>query len=355
MTSLRRFSLSFAPLLLAGACAQIIGLSDYETGPEPNGSDGGQGNEGPGGTSSGAKGGVEQGGDAGGGTAGVLGQGGRGGSGGSGGTAAGMAGEGGEGGMETGGTTGGGGRGGGAGGGQGGRGGMGGSGGSGGSGAVSGAGGSPPCTEVTAMTLVDQVIDRDGQPHAVSYGFRINPGIGLASTDDLLEVQFWNGDDFDGILTGMFPLDAQRDSNNSTCSRCLLGYQDKDASAGLSKVFFQTEGTLTIDASSQQMDGFPNFTYSDVTLREVTIDPNDGHSTLVAGGACLHFASGSFSLPPQWNCNPAWVNDGDCDCGCATKDPDCTSDDASVCEFCWCDDAEECPDFESPTKNWMCL
>ena len=207
------------------------------------------------------------------------------------------------------------------------------------------------------MTLVDQVIDRSLAVHLVSYGFDISPGIGLSSTTDLLEIQFWNGDPYDGILTGEFPLGLGRDSNNSTCSRCIVAYQDPDATASLRKFFFQTEGTLTIDAASQQMDGFPTFTYSDVTLREATIDENDFHSTIVPGGACLHFESGSYSLPAEWNCPPDYQTDADCDCGCGVPDPTCMTDEDTACDFCWCEDPESsnCAGFESPTKNWMCL
>jgi hypothetical protein len=364
MTTLRRFSVSWAPLLLVGACAQLIGLGDYEKGEEPNASDGGHGNDGSGGTPSGAKGGMEQAGDGSGGTAGVVaGRGGRPSTGGTGG----MGGEGAadtDGGTDSGGTTGGTGRGGSAGSVQGGTGGSGGQGGSGGRagssgqagmGAAGGGGGSPPCTEVTVTELIDQVIDRSGETHLVSYVFEINPGIGLASMQDRLEIQFWNGADYDGILTGMFPLGTGFEGNNSTCSRCFLGYQDPDASASLRKIFFQTGGTFTIDADSQQMDGFPDFTYADVTLREAVIDPNDFHSTIVPGGLCLHLTSGSFSLPPQWSCDATWLGDGECDCGCGVKDTDCTSDESATCDYCWCDESGDCTGFESPTKNWMCL
>jgi hypothetical protein len=227
-----------------GACAQIIGLDDYEKGDHEVDNGGGEGNRvsgGAGGTV--PKGGGGAGGEDNAGTAGVL-QGGQAGRGGA--TAEGGAGAGGEGGQsgqggsDTGGTTGGGGA----------------SGGAAGSGGLSGSGGSPPCTDVTAsMTLVDQIIERAVDQSFVSYVFRINPGIGLSSAEDLLTIEFWNGDPYDGILTGAFPLGVGRDSNNSTCSRCFLAYQDSDASASLRKTFFQTAGTLTIEESSQQMDG----------------------------------------------------------------------------------------------------
>jgi len=46
MTPLRRFAITVAPFLVSGACAQIIGLSDYEkgevTGSAGDGDDGGE-------------------------------------------------------------------------------------------------------------------------------------------------------------------------------------------------------------------------------------------------------------------------------------------------------------------------
>jgi hypothetical protein len=50
MTPLRRFAITVAPFLVSGACAQLIGLSDYEkgevTGGAGEGDDGGEGGDG---------------------------------------------------------------------------------------------------------------------------------------------------------------------------------------------------------------------------------------------------------------------------------------------------------------------
>jgi hypothetical protein len=354
MTPLKRFVTSASPLLLAGACAQIIGLSDYEKG----GVGPGEGGEGHGNASSGGamtKGGDGGAGDNGGGTAGVS-TGGRsqGGTAGDGGTG-GEPGDAGQGGTDpSGGTSGKGGR---AGGGQGGTGGMpGGSSGSSGSGGSGAVGGSPPCIEITvSATFRDIVVDNSLSPHLVSYEFDIDPELGGA-VGDLLEVQFWNGGSFNGVATGVFPLASGRDANNSTCARCILVHRDDGAAAGLEKTFFQTSGTLTVASASQQMDGYPTFSYADVTLREITIDPNDGHSTVVAGGLCVHVATAAFSRAPAWSCDPTYQDDGECDCGCTTPDPDCPDGNASSCQWCWCDQAgNECPGFENPTQNWTCL
>jgi hypothetical protein len=101
------------------------------------------------------------------------------------------------------------------------------------------------------------------------------------------------------------------------------------------------------------MDGFPDFSYSDVTLREVTID-GDGRSTLVRDGTCLHLASGSFRRTPVWTCDPSFLTDGTCDCGCATPDPEFPDSAASSCDWCWCGNGR-CPTTENPTRNYTCL
>jgi hypothetical protein len=102
------------------------------------------------------------------------------------------------------------------------------------------------------------------------------------------------------------------------------------------------------------MDGFPELFYSNVTLREATIDATDGRSTLVPNGSCLYLASGSFNRSPEWSCDPSWRTDGQCDCGCATPDPECDDSNASSCDWCWCGNGD-CPGFENATKNWTCL
>ncbi|MGC4119622.1 MAG: proprotein convertase P-domain-containing protein [Myxococcales bacterium] len=52
----------------------------------------------------------------------------------------------------------------------------------------------------------------------------------------------------------------------------------------------------------------------------------------------------AFSSPvTPWNCSPGYYNDGsDCDCGCGSVDPDCSSDTgiAGVCDYC--DDPGSC-------------
>ena len=62
-----------------------------------------------------------------------------------------------------------------------------------------------------------------------------------------------------------------------------------------------------------------------------------------------------------WNCNPQYYGSVDgCDCGCGIPDPDCSSPDVSVCEYC--DDAGSCspmgmgcPGTIKPSDNATCF
>jgi hypothetical protein len=63
--------------------------------------------------------------------------------------------------------------------------------------------------------------------------------------------------------------------------------------------------------------------------------------------------------PAGWSCPAQFFGTTDgCDCGCGVQDPDCSSSDASVCEFC--NDAgscsvDTCPGNIDPSNNAVCL
>jgi hypothetical protein len=225
-----------------------------------------------------------------------------------------------------------------------------------GSAGTAGTGNSEPCgqtIEITAAALTNAFVDRSRTPHLALFEFAITQNLGLAAHRDTLQIQFWNGGSADGADTGSFSLGSGDESNHATCSRCFVATEDISGSASRQRTFFQASGTLGIATNSQQMDGFPDFSYSDVTLREVTID-GDGRSTLVRDGTCLHLASGSFRRTPVWTCDPSFLTDGTCDCGCATPDPECPDSAASSCDWCWCGNGR-CPSTENPTRNYTCL
>jgi hypothetical protein len=87
-------------------------------------------------------------------------------------------------------------------------------------------------------------------------------------------------------------------------------------------------------------------------------------------GVCLAdslFCNGTFEcsggedelgcVPAGWTCSESFYGSFDgCDCGCGVKDPDCTSNAATVCEYCDGDGscALSCEDIH-PESNWLCL
>jgi hypothetical protein len=319
----------FTSLLLLGACQQIIGLGDYEAVDEEEEEGGAAGKGGIGGKGGGTTGGSGgKGGTAGGSTGGSGGRGGsagKGGSSGKGGTTGkgGTSGDAGEGGMGAEGGTGG------ATGGSAGTGGAGGGSGNGGSSGNAGTGGSSACPELTLQNVVAISVD----PPDPSFRWTIvNVAIQeqlVGGADDLARFEFFSGDAFDGDATGTFELGTGVDDNYETCGRCLL--IERDATTR----FFATSGTMEIDEDSEQMDGRPILTISDVTLQEVEIDPDTLVSTVVQGGDCYQITNFSLELPtPAWNCPVTSWGDNICDCGCDEPDLECAGPLIGACEAC---------------------
>jgi hypothetical protein len=351
--------------LLLGSCAQLIGLSDYDTGQAND--EGGGGEADTGGTSGsdqGGSGGMAAkpgiGGEDDGGQGGSIGgrppvRGGAGGDGGVGGEPdGGEAGKGGTG--ATGGTAGGG----------GGASGAGGAGNAGsGNAGTGGSGGSPVCTEITITDYVPRcdtatrcsLVDQLVTPTLATFSFDVDPELGM-NFQDTFRIEFWDSGtsgSYDGRLLGSFPLgQGGDDANYAFCSRCLLLHMDEESSR--EKMLFQTEGTITLEVGSDQMNGFPIWTFTDVTLREVTLD-TDQISTVVPGGDCVHITTHTFTreAPTNWACDIVYYTDADCDCGCGQFDPTCTSTSDTVCEYCWCNGVGTCtPNEVVASSNWLC-
>ena len=121
-----------------------------------------------------------------------------------------------------------------------------------------------------------------------------SPNMGDTADLDHMKVEFYGSQfeaGYDGEQTGTFDLTADGDDNFATCSRCVLLFVDPD-DAVPGKTFYQSSGTLVLDAGSDQIDGAISGTFTDLTLVEVTIG-SDYTSTPVPGGACLHLASAS--------------------------------------------------------------
>ena len=101
---------------------------------------------------------------------------------------------------------------------------------------------------------------------------------------DIISFEFYSQ------ATGTFNLAIGNDSNYATCTQCVLIFQDyQDVLGSLvpQKTFFQTGGSLQIDMNT--IPGVATdvgLSWSNLTLAEVTIDPETFTSTLVPNGDC---------------------------------------------------------------------
>jgi hypothetical protein len=331
---------------LVGACAQIIGLNNFEEDDQASAGESGEsgkGGQATGGKATGGSGGsnVSGNGNATGGTGGSNGGSSAGGRGGSTGGDAGMAGA--EGG--TGALGGGGGQGGTSGkGGSAGKAGTGGAGGSSGSGGSGGSSGELGCSDTIEITTTgDWTVSYDGS--LTSYSFNLSPQLTPCSgcqgpLPDYLWIDFYTGGEYTGADTGDFVLGVGEEENYASCSRCVwLGVEFGTTSGGSAAYYFSTGGEMVVDAASDHVNGHPIVSLSDVTLEEVTIDFGSGLSTPVNGGRCLHLVSATLNspvvvVPPEWTCDDADYLDMYCDCGCGALDPVCASSGIAACEYC---------------------
>jgi hypothetical protein len=318
---------------LLGACAQLIGLSDYDE----------QGGAGESGDGSGAKSGSS----AQGGLAGKSGAGGGSGNvGGRGGSAGSSGGRGGAAAAGRGGASA-----------QGGDSGQGGAGDTGGEPAivpVGGAGGednaSYDCvstTTITKVALLPRDPDTDIYPANNTFAI-VTPQIGDFA-DDELWIDFYKSAKYDGDATGTFDLGAFPDNNYATCARCVWFGMDLGEVSDPQAYFYVKSGTMTIDPESLQMDGFPNLRIDKVTLIESVIDVEDTHvSTPVKNPRCLYLEHAEIAMPPppsSWKCDLTYYGTDDgCDCGCGAPDPDCESELGGACDPNACGEEGSCSD-----------
>jgi len=104
------------------------------------------------------------------------------------------------------------------------------------------------------------------------------------SLPDVISFEFYSQ------ATGTFNLAVGNDSNFATCTQCVLIYQDYQNLLGSQvpqKTFFQTGGMLIIDMNT--VPGLADdvgLSWSNLTLAQVTIDPDTFTSALVPNGDC---------------------------------------------------------------------
>ena len=111
------------------------------------------------------------------------------------------------------------------------------------------------------------------------------------SLPDTFYFEFYSPDGINPPATGTFNLGSGSNTNYSICEQCILVYQDFFAGSA-QKIFFQIGGSITIDANTIPGTANVGLSWSNVTLAEVTINPDTNMSTLVQDGACYTITAG---------------------------------------------------------------
>jgi len=167
------------------------------------------------------------------------------------------------------------------------------------------------------------------------------PPLGDVVVPDGLGLQFF------ADTTGPFDLAAGGNENYATCAQCLLVLEDVDSTFGPNRVYFPTSGALTVDPSTPPITSAPlRATLEDVTLVEVTLDPNTWESTPVSNGQCLHvtyaqLGCGNDMIDSGETCDGAELGGVDCAAlgftdGTASCSAECQID-HSLCTGWTCD------------------
>jgi hypothetical protein len=135
-------------------------------------------------------------------------------------------------------------------------------------------------------------------------GYQIEPwatDLGLGDdSPDYIRFQFY--DRGAGFESGTIDLTANGDDNYRTCETCIVIFQDQRESIPADKIFFQSQGTMSLDPTPPIGALGLTFKLNDVRLVEVTLDQNG--STPVPGGDCYYqapnaiFANGFDSSAP---------------------------------------------------------
>ncbi len=124
-----------------------------------------------------------------------------------------------------------------------------------------------------------------------SYEGIIDLGYGGAQPD-VISFEFYSYVFETPPATGTFDLGTGNNSNYATCNQCILILQDLTGPNNPQKYFFQTGGSITIDANTVPGTAADvGLAWNSVTLAEVTIDPNTFTSALVPDGDCYTIAA----------------------------------------------------------------
>jgi len=149
----------------------------------------------------------------------------------------------------------------------------------------------------SATTCKQQVLDGPrvlvasqggGSPDAFA-AYQVDPDMDTDlgygdSRPDLISFEFYTISS-PALVAGTFDLASALNSNYATCDQCVLVYRDF-VTGNASQTFFQTAGTLTVDAATIPGSDPITMTWQNVHLIEVTLDPVSFESTPVPNGDC---------------------------------------------------------------------
>lgn len=185
-------------------------------------------------------------------------------------------------------------------------GGDGGTGGATGGGGAGGTGGGDGCVLIAPGDLT---VDANGNLSSASIMVE-------GAAEDLFRIEFYelNGPQ----MNGSYDLGAGIEANYASCDHCVLVYADL-GDMGAGKIFFQKSGTMKLESVQSPPGPLTVGSIADVTLVEVTINPDDFTSTEVPGGACLRIDAATWDTTP--------VNGTDC-----TSAEDCSNPYLQVCD-----------------------
>ncbi len=160
-----------------------------------------------------------------------------------------------------------------------------------------------------------------------------------------------------------------RDSQLSTCVRCL--------SCGGMGV---CAGLIDPEDTTQCASPMAGWTCSEEHYRDYICDCGCGIPDVYCQGIELRYVCGNYpvegcsggnrnhidpnhnalcvvSVPDEWTCERSYFEDGLCDCGCGTLDPDCVLDEVTACETCDSEGScstEACPGTIVPDDTAHC-
>ena len=134
-------------------------------------------------------------------------------------------------------------------------------------------------------------------------------------------------------VAGSYDLASTSNKNYATCTECVLVLEDVNTSGQVTREYFQTAGTLTIDEVD---DNYGIKGTVSAKLEEVTIDAESYLSTPVPNGKCVEIESGIFDNICVPDCEGKICGDngcgGDCGEGCG-DDLACSADQKSCVPF----------------------